>query len=381
MIKRQKSLIIVSYLTIFFLGFYLAMFQSLILNFALYHDVNSAVMGTAVSANYIGVSLAPLLVGMLASKASKKSITTFSYIMLIIGTLSVFLSSNIWLQIISFSIIGGGYGITEATLSAILVDEYPDKANLHMNLSQVLFSIGALSGPYITKGIVGIISYQFMYLGLSLIFAVLITLFRFTKISAGKQTDDWSDKGSIFKIIRSKTFILLLCAMFFYVGIEELVGFFTDSYLYSVVNAPQYSALALSLFWGLMIPSRFLAGVLKNPVKAKIVFCSVLLAISVLMFVLVDNIVLKLLMVAFIGFGSGPLWPLLMTVAGEKFKDHTGPVFNLLMSLGGFGGVALPFIAGHIIVFSNETVAFYLAAFCVLVLLSCYLLASRNKPV
>ena len=50
---------------------------------------------------------------------------------------------------IAIFIIGAGFSVLEATHSAALADECSGESKRHINFSQVCFSIGALSSPFL----------------------------------------------------------------------------------------------------------------------------------------------------------------------------------------------------------------------------------------
>jgi MFS family permease len=88
--RGQKSLIIfVSYATAAMLGVYLAVFNSTILPIAESFHKNAAEMGLMISMYFFGISLAPLLIGLLSGRIGKKKLLIISYSLMVTGMILV----------------------------------------------------------------------------------------------------------------------------------------------------------------------------------------------------------------------------------------------------------------------------------------------------
>lgn len=272
--KINKILLVsISYFSLAMLGVYITLFQYTILNVFYLFDINTAMMGLLIAMQHVGMLLPPLFLGVLSGKIGKKKVMMISYVLMILGTFLAGSTQSFIAFIISISIIGAGFSVTEATLSAILTDEFPDQSARHLNFSQVTFSVGALTGPFIAQELINSgIFFKDLYIYISIIFLVLGTIFIFIKHENDKGADE--EKNSSFRIIEylgNRTFLLLAIAIFLFVGIENTIANFADSYYELFLNVPHLSAVALALFWGAMIPSRLLAGIIKT--NAKRYFC------------------------------------------------------------------------------------------------------------
>lgn len=86
--------------------------------------------------------------------------------------------SEFYSVFISIFIIGAGFSVAEATLSAVLADEFPEKSTRHLNFSQVAFSIGALVGPFISAGLINNgLFFKDLYICCTVIFVILGVIF------------------------------------------------------------------------------------------------------------------------------------------------------------------------------------------------------------
>ncbi len=348
----------------FILGVYISFYQYTIYRIAELFSLDGAMMGVTIGVQSIGMALPPLLLGLLSEKIGKKRVVLIAYCLMIAGTaLAGFAGSLIQFLTASF-IIGAGFAVVEATLSAVLADEFSNNAVRHLNFSQVAFSLGALGGPILTATLIQRgVNFQNLYHYYSIIFILLGGLF-FTTRQQNNSVSSSNERISIHitKFFRNRILLILAIAIFFYVGIENTTANFIDAYFREIVSLPNFSATALSLFWGAMIPSRLLAGIFKKNTKAIFIGGCAVVFLSVLIAMVVPSPVVKLIMFAMCGFGCGPLWPLLMNEAAKASRGSSGAIMNIMFSFCAMGGAVMPMIAGIIANNGNISGAYYLCA-------------------
>lgn len=376
----KKLLIAVSYVTIFMLGVYLSMYQITLLNISQHFSTDSVMRGTLVAVQYIGICVPPLFIAGLAGKVGKKKVLVTSLIMLVIGLFSVYFTNNLLSFVISLLIIGGGFSITEATFSAALSDEFPKNSQKHISFSQALFSTGAVLGPLVSEALLKTgISWKNLFFYCAVVFTLLLTVFIFVKLDKNTEENAKTNTKRIFELIRGKAFLLIAFSIFIYVGIEELIGFFADSYFNISVGAPGLSAVALSLYWAAMIPSRFLVGVIIISPRKIISICSIGIFISLAAAMLVPINVIKVILFTVSGMFCGPVWGIIMSSAAQEKSWNSAASLNILMSMGGLGGAVLPFLAGVLVSYSGEYAAYFLAAVASILMLSLFTKSQKSK--
>jgi fucose permease len=377
----RKMIISVSYLTIGILGVYLSFYQYILLSISELFLLNAAMVGLLIAMHSVGISLPPLFLGPLCGKIGKKKLLLISYSLMIAGAFLAGWAQSFAGFVVCVLMIGAGFSVTEGTLSAVLSDEFPDESTRHLNFSQVAFSIGAMAGPFIAQALIGKgVYFKDLFFYMAAAFLVLGILFSFTRHENDKG-ETGAGEGALFAVrfLRTRVLLLLALAIFIYVGIENTVSSFADSYFELQLGAPALSAAALSLFWGAMIPSRFLAGVLKTERKKIFISLSVLAAAAAAAAMIVPDYTAKIVLFAVCGFGCGPLWPLLMDSVAQIKRGSTGPALNIMMAFSGFGGAAVPFVAGLLVLgIGVESAAYYLSAALAALMLALYL-ASHKK--
>jgi len=381
-IRGRKLIVAVSYITIGILGCYLSFYQYILLNISQLFLLDAAMVGLLIAMHSIGISLPPIFLGPLCAKIGKKRLLGISYAMMIGGAVFAGFVQNFAGFIICVLVIGAGFSVTEGTLSAVLSDEYPDESTRHINFSQVAFSAGAMAGPFIAQGLIGTgVYFKDLFFYAAAVFLVLAVLFAFTRHQNDRGLEPL-EKGPFYAVrfLSSRIFLLLALSIFIYVGLENTISSFSDSYFELQLGIPALSAVALSLFWGAMIPSRFLAGLLKTDRKKLFIRLSILAIAAVAATMAVPDPTAKIILFAVCGFGCGPLWPLLMDSVAQKTKGSTGPALNMMMAFSGFGGAAVPFIAGLVVLgFGVEAAAYYLSAVLGIAMLALFILSYKKE--
>ncbi len=382
--KIHKVLIIgITYTTIAMLGIYITLYQYTILSVSQLFSADAAMMGLMIGMQHFGISIPPLFLGTLSGRIGKKNILMISILLITIGTFLVGLTNSFGAFVGSIFIVGAGFSVTEGTMSAVLTDEYPKETTKHLNFSQVAFSGGAFAGPLIAEGLIDSgVYFKDLYFYVSAVFLVLGVIFYFTKQQNDKgETSVEAANFNVIRFLRNKVFLLLALGIFLYVGIENTIAYFSDSYYELILGKPHLSALALSLFWGAMIPSRFLAGIIKVNLKKMFVVLSSLIFAGTIAAMLIPNITVKIILFAVCGFGCGPLWPLMMDMVAKKNRGAAGPALNVMMTFTGLGGATLPFISGIFVNFSNQQTAYYICAVAAVLMAIMYVSSLKKTDV
>jgi fucose permease len=101
-------------------------------------------------------------------------------------------------------------------------------------------------------------------------------------------------------------------------------------------------------------------------------------AAAVLAAMLVPDHTIKLVCFALAGFGCGPLWPLMMDGAAQRYKGASGTAMGVMMSFSGLGGAILPLVSGVFVNYSAQQAAYYISAAAVVLMAAMYLLSIKK---
>jgi len=361
------------------LGIYISLYQYTVLGISQLFEATK-LMGLLIGVQHFGMAIPPLILGVLCARIGKKKVALLAYLLLIVGTTMAGIVKDYISFIVSVFVIGSGFSVLEATLSAVLADEFPGESTRHLNFSQVAYSVGALVSPVIAEALIEAgVYFKDLYYYCAVVFLVLCIVFLFTRYQHDRTdilTSSGKDHyGAFFK---NPVIVLLALSIFLYVGVETTVANYTDSYYELVLGSPELSATALSLFWGAMILSRFLAGILKVDKRKMFVTLSVLISLSALSAMLIPEKTVKVIMFAMCGFCCGPIWPMLMDMVAQKNAGASGPSMNIMATFSALGGAVLPFVSGFAVNASNHATAYYICAVTAIVMLWTFSRAVKN---
>ncbi len=377
---RNKLIIPAADLAIALCGVYLGTYQISLLQIAQHFKLDTVMMGTLIAIQYVGLCLPPLLLGTLSEKIGKKNLVTISLPLMILGVLFICLTNSLGFFIAGILLCGAGYSVSEATLTATLSVEFKQKSAFHLGMSQAFFSIGAVLAPFWCEALFAsgyTYRHAFGIVGIALIAAYILLLY--TRHENDIRGAANAGLASVRSYLFQKTFLYLAVAIFMCVGIEEVVAFFTDSYMELTLGVPQFSPWALSLFWLGMIPPRLLLGVIKLPHKITFTICGIGVCVSALGIIFIPHLVVRLVLFGLLGFFNGPTWPIIMDISAKNFPMNAGTVSNVMMSLGCLGGAVIPLIAGGLVTGINFTPVLVATAFCGVVMAIAFAVSDKKS--
>lgn len=379
---RHKLIIPAAYTIIGMCGVYLSMYQISLLSITQALKLSSFMMGAIVALQFAGLCLPPLFLGTLCERIGRRGVIMISMPLIILGTFLVSVTQGLVFFIIGVVLIGSGFSVTEGTLTATLGVEFNERSTLHLGMSQAVFSLGAVVSPFICQALMDAgWKYNALFGVVSAIFLALFVLFGITKQQKDIKGAQAAGAGGAFKFFKHGIFALMSIAMAVYVGAEEMVSFFTDSFFKLTLGAPELSALALSLFWAGMIPTRMLIGMIKHRHKEVIISCAVGIILCIAVVMLVPATTAKVAAYCALGAFCGPCWPLIMDMTAKRYPHSAGTVSNVMISVGGFGGAVMPIIAGAFISGADFTPVFLVAAVCAAVMAAMFFLKGGKERI
>lgn len=336
------------YSLMFFIGIYLAIYQSSMTYITEGMANRGMATGILVGLHFLGIMAGPVTLGEIGDRVGKKQVLIAAFVLVLAGMGTVALSRSIPIIGLGIFLIGSGAGSIESLGSSILADENRRDTNRVLNMSQVFFSVGTVLGPFITLYIMEITKkWQYSYGVSFLLFFILLVMTLKTPFK-GKDIKKKDKRGKPFWITALKDgyFRILCLLIFFYVGIEGSAAFWIITYFKDVLHDPSMGTYALSGFWVLMIIGRMLgSGIKKN--MDKVVGLSLVFSMGAMFLSLLGATVPSALLgFSLLGLGYAVIWPALVAFASERFPENTGLTVGILMMFSAAGGIVIPFIIG-----------------------------------
>jgi FHS family glucose/mannose:H+ symporter-like MFS transporter len=377
---RVPALLPVFSLLMFFVGFEMGGFQLALRSISGEFSVGAVGGGLLVAAQYVSVILMPLVFGRLSDRAGKRNVILVFLLVFFCGCVLAALAGGVLFFAAGVFCIGAGYSVCESAGSAALADASPEHGARWVNLSQGALSLGAVTSPILTQ--LGTTAFGwswhavFWICGAGALASLLpLLLTRFPAAAASVAQQPQKPARGFFS---DASFSLFFVAILLYVGLENGIGYFTESLFALRLNAASLGAYAISAYWASMALSRLVFGVL--PVKperaliASLLFSAALFAALALL----RSPIPALVAAALIGFSFGPVWANLMNLAARRHPGNSGGAMGLMSAGCGLGGAVFPALMGLLSDRVNLGAAFLLLAAAALAAGLVSLLAARR---
>ncbi len=306
--------------------------------------------------------------GMVVERFGRRTVLTLAASLVALGlvglgiapTWEVFLVAGLPAALGAGAIDGGG--------NALILDLHESRRGRALNLLHVFFSLGALAAPVTIGWLVeGGVGWQAILVGTGLAAVPVAILFGLVKMPSGRRPppdpSGASDLASDLLAPRSRPprlaapLLLLGVAIACYVASEVGVSSWLVRFL---EPAPLSTAtFALSLYWAGIAVGRILSSQLADRFDHLrfTVACAAGLAVVLLGAILVPSLPVSLGLFAVAGVLSGPIFPMIIAIGGERYRDRSAAVSGFLTGTAVTGSILYPPIMGLLSVTVGLTVA------------------------
>ncbi len=262
---------------------------------------------------------------------------------------------------------GFGAGMLDGGANGLFLDLFRSGRGRAMNLLHLFFSIGALSAPLVVGAVVGGgVAWPLVVVGSGLALVPLTIGFAVVRMPSG-QPEAAPERAPVAGTVATESagrsislpLVLLGVAIAVYVAAEVGVSSWLVRFL---EPAPLGTAtLGLSLYWAGLAVGRLVSSLVADRfdhVRFTIA-CSVLLAVALVGAIAVPSLPISIALFAIAGFASGPIFPMIQAIGGERYADRSAAVGGLLTGFGVVGGTVYPPLMGVLSVTVGLTVAMY----------------------
>lgn len=327
-------------------------FQQIILKIAQEYELSYSRMSGLVTVKCISNFLCILVFGPISDRIGKKYILLCASGIFSGGCILAACTHTFLFTATAVIVIGMAFGICEGLSSAVLADAFPDQRERMLNLSQGLFSAGAVSGPLLVTAVMrgaGVDWRREFYI-LAVLMAVLFVLLLVVPVpgyvQAAEKAVRKENEKKAFGGIPVKIIGVLFCAMLLYSGMENGLGYFIDTFFVHQYDAAQLSTFALSGMWLAMFLSRLICASSKGKHE-----CVVLWSLTILIFLSIGLILAKASMSAMLicvlfGAAFGPVWPMLISFSVREAPAYSGTITSWMAAGSSIGASVFPLLMG-----------------------------------
>ncbi len=256
--------------------------------------------------------------------------------------------------VLGAALAGAGCGAIDAVASSIVMDLSEAGSGSGLNRLHLFYSVGALAAPLAIGGLVGLgVGWRLLAIATAVAAALLAgPLARAGAVRPrGRSPDAVRAERTPALSVRLRIALATLgLAIACYVAAESgvsswLVGFLADEPLTA-------ATLALGLFWGGLAAGRLVASRVADrfePLRFT-TSCALAGGLAVLLAVTVASGPARIALFLAAGFAFGPVYPMIMAVAGSLFPHRAAAVAGIITAAGVAGSVTYPPLMGVVAV-------------------------------
>jgi len=303
--------------------------------------------------------------GLVTERLGRRRVLTLAAALIAVGLVGLGTAPT-WPIFLAAALPGGlGAGLIDGGGNGLFLDLYTTGRGRALNLLHLFFSIGALAAP-VTIGILveNGADWRSILVATGLAAIPLAFLFGIVAMPHGRREARGSaDAGSLASTTRpapprlAAPILLLAVAIACYVASE--VG--VSSWLVrSLEPAPLSTAtLALSLYWAGIAVGRLVSSQLADRFDHRqfTLACATGLGVFLLGAILVPALPVSIGLFALAGVASGPIFPMIVALGGERYRDRSAAVSGFLGGTAVMGSIIYPPVMGFLSVTVGLTVA------------------------
>jgi fucose permease len=269
-----------------------------------------------------------------------------------LGLLVPFFFYSFGMVLTGFALLGIGNTIVQVSANPLLVDVVPgNRTSSFLSFSQFIKAIGSMLGAPAALFFARVFNdwkIEFLVFGIVSILAVL--WLGTIKVEESKQEEVKASFASTFKLLGNGFILLMVLSIFIVVGVD--VGFNSNSGQFLAKHFgidPTAAESGRSVyFFGRMLGT-FAGAIMLTKISSRKFFMWTS-ALGILFFVLILLIkshVIAWGLVFLIGLAVANIWPLIFSIAVEKYPTRSNEISGLMMTAI-FGGAVIPLLIGWI---------------------------------
>lgn len=243
-----------------------------------------------------------------------------------------------------FSLFGSPIG---AIGQSAMLDMFPDKRGQYLSIQTFFAALGSFIAPLIVSlNVILKLNWRWSFIETAGLVIICLLAILFVKIpNSSAQTD----RVPVKKIIRNPNIIIAAVLIFFSVALDLGFSYWLAEYF--------KTELKVSLRLSSAIVSIYLIGVISGRLSASrmikyfpsknIMGLGLGLGfVSLLIFILVPVIPVKVIFACLYGLGISPVFPLVMAKGVEEYPKQPGTVTGVLFACMSLGGMVFPLLLG-----------------------------------
>jgi fucose permease len=304
------------------------------------------------SAAFLWFLLLSVPVGVIQSRLGKKFMLNVGMGITALGLLVPFFFYSFAMVLTGFALLGIGNTIVQVSANPLLVDVVPsNRASSFLSFSQFIKAIGSMLGAPLA----GLFAAQFgdwklLFLVFGVVSILSVLWLGISQVDEVKVEGYKATFSSSFKLLGTGFVLMMVLSIFLVVGID--VGFNSNSGQLLIKQFgidPGLAEKGRSIyFFGRMLGTFGGAILLTKIASRKFFMWSSLLGIIFMALMLfIKSPAVAWVLVFLIGLAVANIWPLVFSIAVEKYPERSNEISGLMM-MAISGGAVIPLLVGWV---------------------------------
>jgi MFS transporter, FHS family, glucose/mannose:H+ symporter len=244
---------------------------------------------------------------------------------------------------------GVGCGTLDGAGNGLILDLFPAARGRALNLLHFCFSAGALACPAIVgRAVEAGVPWRDLLIGTALVALPIAGLFARAAMPSGRHVPGAGAPARAGRLLLDRVLLVLGIAIACYVASEVGVSNWLVRFLEA---APlEVATTALTLYWAGLTVGRLASARIGDRFDhtAFATTASAATGILILLAVLAPSIGLSMALLAAAGIASGPIFPLIVAIGGDRYPDRSAAVGGYIAGAAVVGGISYPPVMGFL---------------------------------
>ncbi len=335
------------------------------------------------SAAFLWFFVLSVPVGVLQSRLGKKTMLNIGIVVTALGLLIPFIFYSFAMVLIGFSLLGIGNTIVQVSANPLLVDVVPgNRASSFLSFSQFIKAIGSMLGaPLAALFAVKFGDWKLLFLVFGIVSILTALWLSTTKIDESYKGTIKATFASSFSLLGNNFVLLMVLSIFVVVGVD--VGFNSNSgqFLMKQFGIDQIAAEnGRSIYFLGRMLGTFAGAIMLTRIASRKFFMwtSILGILCFIAILLVKTNALAWILVFMIGLAVANIWPLVFSIAVEKYPERSNEISGLMM-MAISGGAVIPLLVGWISDMRSIALGMTLLLACMIYLWAVSLYCLKNR--
>jgi MFS transporter, FHS family, glucose/mannose:H+ symporter len=263
-------------------------------------------------------------------------------------------------------LLGLGGGALNAAANTLIADLHDDAARkaAALNMLGVFFGFGALVLPFSIGALTRHVGVPALLLSAAALCAVVGLFAAAAVFPTPKHGHSWP-LAHVSRFIRVPLIVTMALVLFFQSGNEFLLGGYIATFLTrELALSVTAASYALAGYWAAIMLARAVLSRLLLRVSAGAVLMGGAIAAAggAILIAFAGTAHAAVAAVLITGLAFAGIFPTALGIVGNRFPEHSGTIFGLLFTIALYGGMTMPWVAGHIAERAGIRAVFLLAS-------------------